>query len=140
LAQHRANKACAGCHDRFDSIGLVFENFGPVGEWRMKDLAGHPVENRATFPDGSEGASLDGLRMYIRSKRQDDFENNLCKKLLAYALGRTLMLSDTALIDDMRNKLRANDYRFSSLVESIVTSPQFLTIRGREEIAKDDKE
>ena len=30
----------------------------------------------------------------------------------------------------MRAKLAADDYRFGSLVESIVTSPQFLNKRG----------
>jgi hypothetical protein len=30
----------------------------------------------------------------------------------------------------MRARLQANGYRFSTLVETIVTSPQFLTQRG----------
>ena len=34
LARHRADKACAGCHERFDAIGLAFEGYGPVGEAR----------------------------------------------------------------------------------------------------------
>ena len=34
-----------------------------------------------------------------------------------------------------RAKLAANGYRFSNLVESIVTSPQFLTKRGRDDLA-----
>ena len=35
----------------------------------------------------------------------------------------------------MRAKLEADDYRFDILVESIVTSPQFLTKRGRDDLA-----
>ena len=31
----------------------------------------------------------------------------------------------------MRSRLAASDHRFGVLVESIVTSPQFLTKRGR---------
>lgn len=49
---------------------------------------------------------------------------------LVYALGRSLMLSDEPTIDDIRTKLAANGYRISTLVESIATSPQFLTKRG----------
>ena len=79
--------SCAACHARFDSFGLVFEGFGPIGERREKDLAGRPVDASATFPGGSEGAGFDGLRKYIREQRQDDFVDNLCGKLLAYALG-----------------------------------------------------
>src|SRR4029077_1047735 len=86
LARHRADKACAGCHRRFDSVGLVFEDFGPVGERRTNDLSGHPVRTAATFPDGQERSGLDGLRQYLRQKRQDDFVDNLCRKLFSYAL------------------------------------------------------
>jgi hypothetical protein len=129
LAQHRDNKACAGCHARFDSVGLVFEGYGPIGEVRDKDLGGRPVETSATFPGGGSGAGLEALRAYLREHRQDDFVANLCRKLLAYALGRSLQLSDDPAIDQMRANLAANEYRFSSLVESIVTSPQFLTKR-----------
>jgi len=31
----------------------------------------------------------------------------------------------------MQRQLKANDYRFSAAVETIVLSPQFLKIRGR---------
>ncbi len=58
LAQHRADPSCAACHARFDSLGLVFEGYGPIGERRDKDLAGHPVDAHATFPGGSEGSRL----------------------------------------------------------------------------------
>ena len=47
LAKHREHKSCAGCHERFDSFGLVFEGYGPIGERREQDLGGRPVETRA---------------------------------------------------------------------------------------------
>jgi mono/diheme cytochrome c family protein len=131
LARHREQESCAACHRRFDSIGLVFEGYGPIGERREIDLGGRPVDARAVFPDGSEGAGLDGLRTYLRDRRQEDFLDNLCRKLLSYALGRTLLPSDDGLLDTMRQNLAAEDYRFSSLIETIITSPQFLTKRGR---------
>ncbi len=53
LAKHREDASCASCHARFDSFGLAFEGYGPVGERRTKDLAGRPVDTRATFPGGS---------------------------------------------------------------------------------------
>jgi len=133
LARHRDNKACAGCHKRFDAVGLVFEDFGPIGERRVKDLGGKPVQTAATFPDGKERNGLTGLRDYLRDKRQDDFVDNLCRKLFAYALGRSLMLSDKKALDEMRARLVADKYAFGSLVKTIVTSPQFLNKRVRQE-------
>ncbi len=131
LARHRDDKNCAGCHRRFDSIGLVFEDFGPIGERRAKDLGGRPVQTAATFPDGNDRNGLTGLRQYLRDKRHDDFIDNLCRKLLSYALGRSLMLSDKKTLDTMRTKLTDDGYAFGSLVEAIVTSPQFLNKRGQ---------
>jgi hypothetical protein len=133
LARHRMDKACAGCHNRFDSVGLAFEGFGPVGELRTKDLGDKPVGTSALFPDGKERAGLDGLRAYLRDKRQDDYLDNLTKKLFSYGLGRGVLLSDQKQLDATRAKLKADDYAFGSLVESIVTSPQFLNKRGKDD-------
>ena len=129
LAKHRDNAACSSCHARFDSFGLTFEGYGPVGEARTKDLAGRPVDTQATFPGGSHGAGLEGLQAYIRANREKDFLDNLSRKMLVYALGRSLQLSDEPLIERMNAKLAANGYRFSTLVDTIITSPQFLKKR-----------
>jgi hypothetical protein len=138
LAKHRAVKSCAACHKRFDSIGLVFEGYGPIGERREFDLGGRPVDDRAELPDGSQANGLDGLRRYLRTERKDEFLDNLCRKLLAYALGRSLLLSDESTIEQMRADLKGNDYRFSQMIETIVTSPQFLNRRGRDyEVIRD---
>ncbi|WP_422923474.1 DUF1592 domain-containing protein [Singulisphaera sp. PoT] len=125
LSRHRADKACAGCHERFDAIGLAFEGYGPVGEARTLDLGNRPIDTKATFPGGSEGVGVEGLRAYLESSRRDDFVENLSRKLLAYALGRSLQPSDDETISAMRTRLTADGGRFGALVESIVTSPQF---------------
>ena len=110
-------------------------HFGPIGERREKDLAGRVIDARATFPGGGEGTGIEGLRQHIRERRQNDFIENLSRKLLVYALGRSPMLPDDLLIQEMKRKLAADDYRFGSLIESIVTSPQFLNKRGRDGLA-----
>ena len=80
----------------------------------------------------------DGLRDYLREKRQEDFVDNLCRKLFSYALGRGLLPSDQPALDAMRAKLAADGYRFETLVEAIVTSPQFLNKRADGEPTKED--
>lgn len=132
LAQHREHQACAGCHNRIDPLGLGFEGFGPIGERREVDLGGRPVQQTAVFPDGSERDGVQGLRQYIRARRVSDFVDNLHRKLLSYALGRTLLLSDDSLLQAMRDNASADGHRFGTLVETIVASPQFLTKRGRQ--------
>ena len=85
----------------------------------------------ATFPDGSQRDGVEDLREYLRQERASDFVDNLHRKLLCYALGRTLLLSDESLLQKMRERSAQNDNRFGVVVETIVTSPQFLNKRGR---------
>jgi hypothetical protein len=134
LARHRDHKACAGCHQRFDSMGLAFEGYGPIGERRTLDLGGRPIEDKVVFPNGNEGTGLDGLRRYLSEKRRAEFVENFCRKIFAYALGRSLLISDKTTIDTTRAKLAKDGYAFDSIVESIVTSSQFLNKRGRDDL------
>ncbi len=125
LAKHRSVPFCAACHARFDSFGLAYEGYGPIGDVRTKDLAGRPVDTAVTYPGGVNGVGFDGLRDFIRDHRQPEFINNLCRKLLTYALDRSLQLSDEALVDTMQTNLAAQGDRFDALVDTIVLSPQF---------------
>ncbi|HYH67355.1 MAG TPA: DUF1592 domain-containing protein, partial [Urbifossiella sp.] len=130
LAKHREHPSCAGCHARFDSFGLAFEGFGPVGEKRAKDLAGNPVDTRVSFPGNEQGEGVGGLRQYLQTRRQEAFIDTLCRKLLAYGLGRTLLLSDEPLVAAMKARLARDGGRFAGLADVIATSPQFLNRRS----------
>jgi mono/diheme cytochrome c family protein len=129
LAKHRENAMCAACHQRIDSFGVAFEGYGPVGNARKTDLAGRPVDTVATYPGGTTGTGVEGLRAFIRQNREKEFVANLSRKLLAFALNRSLQLSDEALIESMQVRAAAGGYRFQTLVESILSSPQFLKKR-----------
>ncbi len=138
LANHRKSAACASCHARFDSFGLALEGYGPVGEMRTADLAGRPVDTEAIFPGDVKESGVEGVQDYIRKYRQDAYLDNLSRKLLSYALSRTLILSDEPLVEQMRSRLAANGFRFSTLVESIVASPQFLNRRSAGTLVSQD--
>jgi mono/diheme cytochrome c family protein len=133
LERHRSNPGCASCHARFDSFGLAFERFDPIGRQRTHDLGGRTVDARATFPKGIEGEGFEGVRQYIRDHRQKDFVRGFSSKLLAYALGRSLALSDDVLIEEIGANLTGSGFHFETVVEKIVTSRQFLSKRGQRE-------
>jgi hypothetical protein len=135
LARHRANPACASCHARFDSYGLVFEGYGPIGERRSTDMGGKPVDTRAPFPGGREYTGVTGLREFVRQQRQKDFLDNLCRKLLSYALGRSLQPTDDSTLLLMEQRSAAGGYRFGALVDTIVTSRQFRNRRASVTVA-----
>jgi mono/diheme cytochrome c family protein len=131
LERHRADASCAVCHRRIDAFGLVFEGYGPVGERRNDDLAGKPIDDSAEFPDGATAQGLEGLRAYIETNRRDDFVDNFVRKMVAYALGRSLQLSDEVLIDRIGQRLRSEQYRMGVVFETIVTDPAFTNKRVR---------
>jgi hypothetical protein len=83
-----------------------------------------------------EEVGLQGVQQYIREHRQKGFVDGLSRKLLSYALDRSLILSDESLVDTMESKLALNGYKFDSLVETIVTSPQFRNRRGSDVTVK----
>jgi hypothetical protein len=130
LAAHVADAQCAMCHKHFDGLGLAMEGFDAIGRRRTADSAGRPIDDLAPLPDGKNARGIPGLIEYIRSHRRDDFANHLCRRFLGYALGRSVILSDQPLLDEMRRQLDANDQRFSALFETVVLSPQFRTQRG----------
>jgi hypothetical protein len=132
LARHRSNPLCAGCHARFDVFGLAMEGYGPVGEARTKDLAGRVIDASATFPGAFQGSGFRGVQAYIKEKRQQDFLDNISRKLLSYSLSRSLQLSDDPVVAQMKTRMSATSYQFGSLVETIVTSRQFLNRRRPE--------
>ena len=129
MARHRSDPNCASCHAAFDFFGLAFEGYGPTGERRARDLGGRPVDARTEFPDGVQRAGAPGVLEYVRKERAGDFLDNLSRRLLSYALGRGVEPSDGTLLAKMRAHPATHGARFSSLVETIVTSPQFLNKR-----------
>ena len=129
LAKHRENALCSACHSRIDSFGLAFEGYSPVGSARTKDLAGRLVDTVVNYPGGSTGTGVAGLQTFIREHREKEFVANLSRKLLSYALNRTLQLSDEVVVELMQKRAVANEYRITSMVEAIVTSPQFMNRR-----------
>jgi mono/diheme cytochrome c family protein len=130
LERHRTNPSCAACHARFDGFGVALEGFDPVGKQRKIDLGGRAVDAHANFPGGVDGEGVQGIRQFVRGHREAAFVRGFTGKLLAYALGRSLAISDDLLIEEIGRKLAADGYRFENIIESIVTSRQFLHKKG----------
>jgi hypothetical protein len=128
LEQHRDDPACAACHNRIDPLGFALERFDPIGRLRQNDDLGQPIDTSASLTDGTQFDGFGGLRDYLAT-RQSHFTKLFSRKLLAYALGRSIQPTDTALISAMQKQLSENQNRFSSAVLAVVESRQFLQRR-----------
>jgi hypothetical protein len=132
LAAHTEAESCAACHQRFDPVGLAMEGFDPIGRSRTKDLAGRPIDNEVRLPSGETARGIPEFLKFLESERAEDYIRTLNRKLLGYALGRSLTLSDKTQLDRMASVLKQNDFRFAPLIEAVVLSPQFRNQRCRD--------
>jgi hypothetical protein len=132
VARHTRDARCAACHRKIDPFGFALEGFDAIGRLRQLDLAGRPIDTHAKLPDGTEVNGLAGLRDYLVRTRRGAVVRQFCRKLLGYALGRAVQLSDGPLLGEMHQRLKDNGFRFSVAVEAIVQSRQFREIRGRD--------
>jgi mono/diheme cytochrome c family protein len=128
LAEHRANAACASCHQLMDPAGFSLENFDAVGRWRTVE-EGLPIDATGGLPDGSQFVGVSGLEKALLD-RPELFVRTLVEKLLTYALGRGVEPVDAPAIRKIVRDARAEDYRFSSLVVGIATSVPFTMRRS----------
>lgn len=133
IEQHSSNPACAKCHKRIDGFGFALEQFDGIGRLRNNDTSGHTIDVSSVLPDGTEVSGVDGLRYYLLNTRRTDFLRTFNRRLLGYALGRSVQLSDEPLINDLLQQMNTNDYRISTAVQAIVLSPQFRMIRGADQ-------
>lgn len=132
IERHSSDANCARCHVRIDPFGFALEGFDAIGRARSQDAAGLVINTATTLPDGTPLSGLDGLRSYLLNSRGDDFLRQFSHKLLGYALGRSVQLSDKPLIETMVSTLKSGDHQVSAALELIVLSPQFRDIRGRD--------
>lgn len=132
IERHSTDAKCAKCHQRIDPFGFALEGFDAIGRARSKDAAGLSIDTQAKLADGSTFEGLDGLRNYLLTARRDDFLRQFCRKLVGYALGRGVQLSDKPLIDSMIARLGSEEYHVNDAIELIVRSPQFRNVRGRD--------
>ena len=135
VARHTSEARCAACHRRIDPFGFALEGYDAIGRRRESDLAGRPLDTRTKLPDGNEIDGLAGLRKYLVETRRATVLRQFCRKLLGYAIGRELRLSDEPLLADMEQRLAKSDYRSSVAIQMIVQSRQFREIRGRDSYA-----
>jgi hypothetical protein len=124
LTQHRANPACAACHDSMDPIGFALENYDASGAWRTKD-GNFEVDSSATLPDGRTLNGAKGLKQAIR-ERSDLFVEHFIDRLMTFGIGRGLYKTDRPFVQQIAREAADHDYRFSAIVSAIVNSRPFL--------------
>ena len=134
LRVHRERSACDSCHRGIDPWGIPLEHFDAIGLWRDEVLrkAGKkpvhaPVVSAAQMPDGTSIEGLVQLKAYLVTQRSDQFSMALTRKLMSYALGRSLELTDNKEVDRINSRFTGSDHNLKELILAIVQSEAFTT-------------
>jgi hypothetical protein len=129
LLVHRMKGAtCNACHQLIDPMGLGFEHYDAVGRWRDTD-AGAAIDVTGQVP--ATGAAFDGA-VDLAAQLQKDARLQACitRKLLTYALGRSLVmmpaagddLDDAAGVSDLVSRVGATG-TLAQLLDAVAHSP-----------------
>lgn len=123
LMKHQEDPTCKSCHKRMDPIGLGLENFDAIGRWRVQ-YPNHPIDASGVLASGEAFEGPAELKRILLQKKEL-FAKNLSKKMLSYALGRTLVFKDTPSIRQLSKKLLETDFNTLAFVQEIARSYPF---------------
>jgi hypothetical protein len=113
-----------------DALGFGLENFDAIGAWRDRD-GQFDVDASGQLPGGHSFDGASELMQILVDQKKEQFCKSLASKLLTYALGRGLSSYDRCAVKNAVQALEAEQYRFGTLVESIVTSDPFTMRESR---------
>ncbi len=152
LTLHTKSESCAGCHARFDPVGLALENFDILGGWRTRyrgleagdritgiDRAGHDFTYSLAEPVDASGQLLDGRRFRdihelkaILASKPRQLARNLVHQFTLYATGTPVRFADREEIESILDGCQPDGYRVGDLLRAVVVSQMFLGGEGRQ--------
>ncbi len=124
---HAKNASCAACHAKIDPLGLAFDQYDAVGQWRIRELVPtgvgeNPlVDASGSLPDGrsfKDSVQFKKLLIEDRSHIARAFIEHLC----TYALRRVLTVDDHDDIKAIEAAAKTNEYRVKDIIRAVALS------------------
>lgn len=126
LAVHRANPACASCHDLMDPIGLPFESFDAIGQFRTEEN-GETIETYGAI----EGVEFDEIRGFYGVLRDTPkLTTCLVRKLYMHAVGRIYATEENRVLEALDADFANAGYDFVTLMRDIALTHGFRFTSG----------
>lgn len=135
MEKHRADPACAVCHNKMDPLGFGLENYNAIGKWRAMD-GSFEVDASGTLPNGAKFATPGDMKQAL-ADALPEFSACLTQKLLTYALERGLEAYDARTVAAIEREIASDGYGFQSLILAIVKSAPFRQSRGEAAVHAD---
>lgn len=127
IAAHAANANCAACHRKIDPLGLAFDQFDAIGQWRTHERVENgtgddpPVDASGVMPDGREFEDAQGFKQLLLEDR-DRFLEAFVEHLCTYALRRVLTVDDRDGVQAIVEEAKQNNYQLQDIVRAVAMS------------------
>jgi mono/diheme cytochrome c family protein len=124
---HRNNANCAACHAKLDPLGLAWDNYDAIGQWRTheKIVAGvgnDPVINAAgEMPDGRAFKDSTEFKQRLLEDR-DEIARAFIEHLCTYGLRRALSIDDQDDLNAIQAEAKKSQYRIQDIVRAVAMS------------------
>ena len=99
LEAHRSDVNCAACHAKIDPLGLAWDNYDAIGQWRTREntaagVGEAPLVNPSgAMPDGRPFKDATDFKRLLIEDR-DKFVRAFIEHLCTYGLRRVLTVDD----------------------------------------------
>jgi mono/diheme cytochrome c family protein len=127
LEAHATNANCAACHAKIDPLGLAWDNYDAIGQWRTheKVAAGtgkDPLVNPAgAMPDGRAFKDATEFKRLLLEDR-DKFARTFIEHLCTYGLRRVLSFDDQDDLNAIESEAKKNGYCVKDIVRAVALS------------------
>jgi hypothetical protein len=125
FAQHQTEPGCAGCHTLMDPIGLGFEHYDPIGQWRDMD---NELEIDATGEVvGTDVAGTFDGAIELSKKLADSEQVMAClaKTWMRFALGRSEQDADEGALAVVGEKFESSGFKMTELLVALTETNAF---------------
>jgi hypothetical protein len=123
--KHQEDPGCGGCHVLMDPIGLGFENYDPIGQWRDLDN-GLPVDATGEVVGTDVAGEFDGaVELSKKLAASDETMACFAKTWLRFALGRSEQPDDAGGLAVIGQRFEAAGSKISELLVAITQTNTF---------------
>ena len=120
LAAHAVEPTCSTCHALMDPIGLAFEHFDALGEFREND-DGAPLDVTGNL-DGAAFADARALTELIAAS--PEAATCVVRNLYRYVTAHIETTGEEPAITKLSAAFAAGNYNFQELVKALVVTPE----------------
>lgn len=127
LEAHRNDANCAACHAAIDPLGLAWDNYDAIGQWRTREkvAAGTgddpEIDPSGTLPDGRPFRDAGEFKRHLLEDR-DVVARAFIEHVCTYALRRVLTIDDRDDISAIAAEAKKTDYRVRDLIRAVALS------------------